>query len=178
MKESPDTMKIQCAWCQKDLTVVTEQNADEKYPVSHGICSKCAELLLKDLEMPIKTFINQFKMPVMVVDDVNNVIVANEATEEISAMKFDIGDQLKCGNLIGCVHSDQPEGCGATVHCQACVIRKAILFTHETGQPFVEQACPDHHFFKGNRNPTMIVSSEKFGNRILLKVENLNKAGK
>ena len=39
-----------------------------------------------------------------------------------------------CGQVFECDHSYLPEGCGQTVHCSGCTIRRAITETYATGR--------------------------------------------
>lgn len=163
-------MELKCAWCQKTLSK-TSGNIDEQFPISHGICPDCAVTMLQELQTTAKGFLNNFKQPIMLVDNVNNVILTNEAAKQTCPVDLNFSDEQRCGNLIGCIHSDLPGGCGATVHCQGCVIRRAILFTDKTGKPCREIACNDEHFYQGKRIASMIITTEKLGNRILLKID-------
>ena len=42
--------------------------------------------------------------------------------------------QPRFGLFFDCVHSRLPEGCGRTIHCSGCVIRKSVATTFNTGE--------------------------------------------
>ncbi|MFZ5949481.1 MAG: hypothetical protein ACOYXC_02155 [Candidatus Rifleibacteriota bacterium] len=163
-------MITKCAWCQKVIKD-TRQDQENSFPVSHGICEECASIMVQQFNSPVQTFLDRFSQAVMMVDNLNNVIVANKAAKKLSKIDFNMFEQPRCGNLIGCIHSDTAEGCGATVHCQGCVIRRSIVETDRTGKPCRETACADQHFYQGKRVATMVVTTEKVADRILLKIE-------
>ncbi|MEW6712416.1 MAG: PAS domain-containing protein [Candidatus Riflebacteria bacterium] len=163
-------MITKCAWCQK-IIKNSDQTQEKSFPISHGICEECSAIMVQQLDSPVQAFLDSFSQAIMMVDNLNNVIVANKAAKKLSKIDFDMFEQPRCGNLIGCIHSDAPEGCGATVHCQGCVIRRSILETDKTGRPCREIACADKFFYQGNRVANMVVTTEKVGDRILLKIE-------
>lgn len=167
-------MVVKCAWC--DVVIDdSDVSSDERYPVSHGICPKCAKKMLQDLPVTAKNFLDSFEQPVMLVDNVNNVLITNRAAKLMVSGDFDFSDHEKCGKFVGCVHSDAPEGCGATVHCESCVIRRCILHTDKTGLPCQMEACEDYRFFNGECGANLLVTTEKVGNRILLKIDPVRK---
>jgi len=167
-------MIIKCAWCGQDIKTADEKEEKNDFPVSHGICSDCAIKMLKEINQ-VESFINRFKQPIMLVDNINNTIILNDAARAASHLDFAVAGTFKCGLVLGCVHADEPEGCGNTIHCQGCVINRAIKETEKTGKPYIEEACADEKFFVDARNPTMIISTEKLGDRILLKIDPIKK---
>lgn len=166
-------MKVKCAWCQIDIPGIDSQKVESEFPVSHGVCKDCSKLLLAEMATPLSEFLDTFDVPVMLVDNLNNLMVTNRIAQTTFPVKLGDVDKNKIGQILGCVHSEEPDGCGATVHCQGCVIRKSILSTDLTGKPCREKACDDKQFHLGNRTATMVITTEKLGNRILLKLEPL-----
>ncbi len=166
-------MITRCAWCQK-IIKNSDQTQEKSFPISHGICEECAGIMAQQFDSSAQTFLDRFSQAVVMVDNLNNVTVANKAAKKLSKIDFAMFEQSRLGNLIGCIHSDAPEGCGATVHCQGCVIRRAILKTDRTGRPCREIACVDKFFYQGERVATMVVTTEKVGDRILVKIESID----
>ncbi|GAB4272613.1 MAG: hypothetical protein Kow0029_11400 [Candidatus Rifleibacteriota bacterium] len=164
-------MKTKCAWCQEEIKSTQNISTEEQFPISHGICKKCAAQLVNEIATPLRDFLDTFTAPVMLVDNSNSVFMLNKSAQTISNFNFSSTDCLKCGIVIGCPHSDKPEGCGSTIHCKSCVIRRSILHTDSTGEPCREIACEDKEFFLGERKANLIISTEKIGNRILLKID-------
>jgi hypothetical protein len=166
-------MKVICAWCKKEITTLLEKAnlKVDNFPVSHGICDKCSKKVLGDNFKTVKEFLDGFQQQIMLVDNLNNSIVTNEAARKASGIQIYLNDSFKCGQIIGCLHAEEPQGCGATVHCSSCVIRKCILHTDKSGEPCIEVACPDEQFHKGDVHVVHQISTEKVGNRILLKID-------
>ena len=42
---------------------------------------------------------------------------------------------LTGGEALACVHSRLPEGCGKTVHCRECAVRRTVGEVARTGRP-------------------------------------------
>lgn len=164
-------MKVKCAWCQKDISGSNKETQNIDFPISHGICKDCSDSLMSELDTPLKKFINSFEVPVMLVDNRNNAILINQAAREVSSLHIEVRGGPTCGMVVGCIHSDEPEGCGATVHCEGCVIRRSILYTYQTDNPCLQEACNDDQFYSGKRVASLKISTEKLGNRILLKID-------
>lgn len=164
-------MKCKCAWCGIDLGEPPANEESEKYPISHGICTGCANKMMQELGTSAQNFIDGFEQSIMLVDNLNNVILANEAARKESAINFENFDMPKCGEIIGCIHSHLSNGCGTTVHCEGCVIKRLILKTHETGLGYTERACKDQEFYNGVKHATLQITTEKVGSRILLKID-------
>lgn len=116
--------------------------------------------------------INRLPEPVFVVSAEGRVLAANAPVSGLlkktpSALEGALG-----GDAFDCTHARQPGGCGAQVHCRSCVIRRTVGETFETG---VAQrripACVDTVTADGNRSIEYLISTEKVGGVVLLKIE-------
>ena len=123
----------------------------------------------------IQNFLDSFKAPVMLVDSDNKVLLTNKSADEVLPVAKKIGRQYTCGKMLNCSFAEKPEGCGKTVHCKSCVIRKAIIHTYETGKGYSGIASPDNFGNLEEIKPSMKITSEKFGNRILLRIDPIEK---
>jgi hypothetical protein len=121
--------------------------------------------------MPIDSFLRSIDVPVLLVDAQARVVSAN--TSALTVVKkglTDLEDRL-CGEIIECEHSRLPGGCGGTVHCTGCQIRKCIEHTARTGEPVSAAAAVQHSFTPGGvETRRYSISTEKRGDGILLRM--------
>jgi PAS domain-containing protein len=75
------------------------------------------------------------------------------------------------GEVMPCIHSFHSHGCGKTVHCKACAIRKAVTTTFLTGNPAFEvDSYHDIMTKDGQKRVHLKVSTMKKWDTILLKL--------
>lgn len=123
-------MIVICAWCNKTLSAGRPDDA-----VSHGICPECAELLLGQPRLTLDQLLEQFDTPVIALDADITALCANQAAEMILGTRSDLIKGKLMGEVIECIHAQNPEGCGRTIHCSGCVIRRMVMETHQDGRP-------------------------------------------
>ena len=119
-----------CAWCGVSLNIREEPNND--FPVSHGICDDCTAKFLSEDSVSLQEFIDRLKPPVFCLDSEGRVITANRQAAEalgkpLESIQLELG-----GDVMECSFATLPGGCGKTVHCKACTIRRNVEATHAT----------------------------------------------
>ena len=86
----------------------------------------------------IQTYIESISVPIMVMDVQRGRAIVKAVNKRASLA---LGKQPKemvqhlAGNVFECAYARHPEGCGGTIHCSACTIRRSVLRTFETGEP-------------------------------------------
>jgi PAS domain-containing protein len=93
--------------------------------------------LMGDVGIPIQSIIDRFPFPILVVDEDVTVSVLNKRGQEILGIPPNRVDRQRGGELFGCVNSHLPGGCGRTVHCSGCALRRAVTATYHTREPQV-----------------------------------------
>jgi hypothetical protein len=94
-----------------------------------------------------------------------------EALRFTGADPDEIGGKL-LGDVFECANATLPGGCGRTVHCSGCAIRKAVEQTWETGTPQVRVPATLQA-----RDATALpvvaleISTEKVGEQVLLRID-------
>jgi PAS domain-containing protein len=156
---------VVCAWCQRLLS------ADIDAPVSHGICAACtvdAEFRRERLD----DFLNKLAGPVLAVDAEGRVVGSNRvAAVLVSSDVASVRGRL-CGDVISCVYSELPGGCGGTTHCTGCAIRHAFEHTATTGEPVRDR--PAFSYSRTPEGPVwkrFAISTERVGTLVLLRIE-------
>lgn len=104
--------------------------------VSHGMCPDCDghfERLWGGISLA--EYLDELPQPVAVVDAGARVAAVNRRMSELTGRSSDELRGLLAGEAMTCVHSRLPEGCGGTVHCRECAIRRTVVEVAKTGRP-------------------------------------------
>lgn len=165
-------MKTICAHCSVELSSDRTQ-ADDL--LSHGLCRPCLDNVMAGSGHSLESYLNRFNVPVFVVDANYCIVSANDqgqvlAVHDLEEIRGDL-----TGDVFGCLHADDPDGCGESLHCRTCTIRNTIKQVIETGDPCLHQlACQDLDTVIGPRSVSFIISAEKAGDSVLLKIDEAN----
>lgn len=169
-------MKSVCAWCN---TVLADGGASaESRPITHGMCLQCAQEFLADLAEPMRDFLDRLGVPVLVVD--SGAVVRNANAQACELLGKDLAgiQDHRPGEVVECIHSSAPGGCGRQLHCQSCTIRKIVLETHATGRSFKRvPAYPDLQTCDGVKRTRVEISSELVNDLVLLRIHEIREAG-
>ncbi len=162
-----------CAECQVELRP-PEQLDEVQEHVSHGLCRSCIAKEMKQLGLSLSDYLNELRQPVLVLDKNSRVITVNEPGQRVLGKTIpEIAGYLG-GEVFGCVHAEEPEGCGGSLHCLSCVIRNTVEDTHKTGQAHLNvAACQDLDTISGPRLTRFIISTEKIADLVVLKIEDV-----
>lgn len=160
-----------CYVCGIELGAPLEQDLPEEH-ISHGVCRKCLDICMAGSGKAMEDFLDSLQAPVLVVDSDVRVLAANvHAQEVVSKRKLEINGRL-AGEVFECAHAHQPGGCGHTLHCQSCTIRLTVTKTFHTGASFIRvPACQDLDTFEGPRKIRYLISTERAGGTVLLRID-------
>jgi hypothetical protein len=165
-----NVMKRICSWCKK---VIEFEKNDQNTPISHGICSDCYEMFDYKVST-LDQFLNSLQMPVFLVDQ--NVVVesANSLALDVIHKSIQSVQAQLGGDILDCIYSALPGGCGQSIHCSGCVIRNSVQKTFSTGEPVIEAESFNYlKTSKGIIKMRVLISTEKIGKRILLQIHTL-----
>jgi PAS domain-containing protein len=164
-------MQKVCAWCNAPLENTEEQHNGNEL-VSHGICEKCYENLLSSENKTLGDLLDRFSDPVFLIDSYCKIMVGNRAAcALIGKQPSEIAGRLG-GEALECRHSREPGGCGQTIHCKSCVIRRTIQSTLESGQSHNRvPAYLDLLKTCDEKIVRFLISTEKIGNAVLLRID-------
>lgn len=128
-------MKLVCAWCGVSIDRPGYgQTLDLN--TSHGMCLACSEAIVsQERGVPLQHLLDGIPIPILLIDSNDAVVTMNARACETLGHKFDTDVTRSLGPVFDCVHSRMPEGCGRTIHCSGCVIRRSAVTTFETGGP-------------------------------------------
>ncbi len=166
-------MKIVCAWCGSVL-----KDNEEVRPISHGICAGCSRNLLFQGGVRLREYLNTLGAPVLAVDSDVVVKVANDLA--LAALGKDAAAvaERHGGVVFECEFARLPGGCGRTVHCSACAVRRTVTETFRTGKAQVRVPAVLHSESpRGKKEISLYISTEKVGEIVFLRIDRLEKKG-
>ena len=129
-------MNVVCAWCGIRL-IASPEDPGALEDISHGICDRCADVLLGRGGTPLQRYLDELGVPVLLVSDEVRMVGANAAANSFfpgHGLGSGIAGRLP-GEVFECAHATAPGECGRTVHCSGCVLRRTITETWRTGAP-------------------------------------------
>lgn len=161
-------MSMICAWCGTALN----QTVDSAL-VSHGICKTCAFHVSAQMGMPAKQYLEELPIPVVIIAPPEGFVIgANAAGRKMLGKPADQIVGFLGGEVFECEHSYLPAGCGETVHCGGCTIRRAVTATYDTGEYVVGQSVVLHQRTpEGTHDLQLHVSTQKVGNVVFLRID-------
>jgi PAS domain-containing protein len=166
-------MKKICSWCGADLDL-GRAPAPQGGPVTHGICPKCRDLMIRKIPGSLAALLDQFDMPILLVDE--NAVAQGANIAACKALGRDRASVtgFLAGDLTMCAHARQPGGCGKTVHCAGCQVRLSVTRTHQTGESLSNiDAYQDVETDLGVRRRHLRISTEKVGEFVLLQIDEM-----
>lgn len=117
--------------------VVNNQVPDTE--ISHGICEKCLENIEFQKGVSLQNYLDSFSLPVMIMGIYADTYLITKAVNKAACQVLEKEPEEMVqhlgGNVFECAHARLPEGCGRTIHCSGCTIRRAVLHTFNTGEP-------------------------------------------
>jgi hypothetical protein len=162
-----------CAWCRSEIRKVADGSSADSC-VSHGICPSCYDNIRFQEGVPLGEYLDSRKAPVFVVDGSGVVQGVNRmGCETLGKDTREIVQHLG-GDVFECAYARLPEGCGRTVHCSGCTIRRTVMRTFETGQSQSKVPAVLNH---GDADePTSVhltITTVKVNNIVLLRVDEM-----
>lgn len=161
-------MKRVCSFCN---TVIQEGETPQD-PVSHGICKTCYNRFLSIYRFNLRKFLDMLEAPVFFVDENANVLEANSQARKLIGKPIEKFAGNVCGIAFECRNALLPEGCGKTIHCPDCAIRKSVEETWATGKAVRRRlAVIPRGSGDQMHEDRFLVTTEKDGDIVLLRLE-------
>lgn len=163
-------MKRICKWCDNEI----DPQADRRR-IAQGICTNCSEHMTFQMGVPLQTFLDSLPAPIFVINDEGVVQGANRLGYVLLNKEPNQVRNLPGGVVFECAYARLPEGCGRTVHCSGCTIRRTVFKTFETGESQIEvPATLRYGSVETPQHIAMHISTEKMGAVILLRVDRMD----
>jgi PAS domain-containing protein len=167
-------MRAVCAWCGEELGP-RGSDVDGERAVSHGLCERCSHHLFAQQGMPLLPYLDGLGAPVVVVDAEGTIRAANRQVRELVQQDLSSIEGRKGGDVFECAHARLSEGCGQTIHCSACAIRRTVMETHRTGRSREGVPASLQAGTPGNaRRSELLISTERVGDYVFLRIDALD----
>ena len=165
-------MRRICAWCKKELTPREDMSTERE--ITHGICSICALKFTSNVPKKVKDMLDIITEPVLVIDALGMVKTANESGLKLLGKDLGSIEEHLGGDVLECAYAKLPEGCGRTEHCKTCAIRNVLMdtLTHDRSYKKVP-AYQKIRTPNGERIIRFFISTEKVGEQILLRIDDI-----
>lgn len=158
--------------CSRCETRMAGPNVVSLNPVTANLCPRCLEYFELREVTDICQYLENLPAPILVVNGDNAIRGAN--TLACKAVSKDLPHILnrRGGDVFECAYARLPEGCGRTIHCSGCTIRKAILDTLSTGQPLSRISVEVLQNVEGkDRRVKLEISTQRLANCVLLQID-------
>ncbi|OGS41737.1 MAG: hypothetical protein A2506_09275 [Elusimicrobia bacterium RIFOXYD12_FULL_66_9] len=172
------TVRRVCSWCKKSLGTV-EGDFDPRFPITHSICPDCSRRAAAEMGLKtIQEFLDDLGVPVLMMDDDARVLAASRRAQDVLGKDLPQLVGEKGGDVIECVAAKLPGGCGKSLHCRACAIRNSVTKTYQTGEPCLRvPAYPDVQIGDEVRTLSLLITTEKVGACVLLRIDDIREEG-
>jgi hypothetical protein len=164
-------MKRLCAWCGSDLDEEPSPK-DFNHPITHGICELCSADLLRDRGIPLGDFLGSLGIPTLLATGDWVVERANQGVLDMVGSSQGAVDGKLGGEVFECANATLPGGCGQTILCSACTVRKTVTETHATGESQIRVPVTLEVSPRGVLGEiAFLITTEKVGDRVLVQIE-------
>ncbi len=169
-------MRTICCVCGVDLGKKPSEPTNDDI-VSHGYCKSCAHHFMAQVGISLPEYLEGIDAPVVAVTQERTVSFANSKAEALLGKHLSQMQGFLGGDVFECEHARLPEGCGNTVHCSGCTIKNTVLDTIQTGKAHVRvPAFLEQHIDNGSRRMDLVISTEKKGGVVFLRVDTINES--
>jgi len=159
-----------CTMCHKDMS--KETPADRS--VTGRICMECLERFGSREGVPLLDFLDLLGVPVLVTDGDVVVQMANKPLQTLLGKRRSPVKGQRGGDVFECAYASLPEGCGKTVHCSGCAIRRAVTETFTTGKSLRNvPAYLNRDMVTQFQQLSLVISTEKAWGMVLLRIDHI-----
>lgn len=162
-------MKPICAWCGSGLG---DGDPHPDRPITLGICKDCASAMLAGVPVDVDEFLDRFDSPIVLLNQAGNIAGVNRLAQLRLGKTREEIDHLLVGNVFECRHARLPGGCGKTVHCMGCAIRRTFTeCLREGGGRRDCNAVLHRHDHGRDETIRLRLSAERLGNYVLMRID-------
>jgi len=159
-----------CAMCHRGIC----PDVVARRAVTGGVCDECFRHLEARSGMPLLDFLNGLDVPVLATDGDAVAQLANRPLLELLGKGPSQVRGRRGGDVFECAYAHLPEGCGQTVHCSGCAIRRAVTETFITGKSLHEvPAYLNRDMATQFLQLGLLISTEKAWGMVLLRIDHI-----
>jgi PAS domain-containing protein len=166
-----------CGWCATEMGSPTHSNSTGA--ITQGVCQACMSRYLmkwsvRSRQREFQDFLDQLEAPVLVINSNGKVQTANTTALQMLGKEQPEIENRPGGEVFECIYAKEPEGCGGSVHCNGCSIRRHVMDTLHTGQPHHDSRV---HLYQGThqarKEVPINISTEKLSDFVLLRIDSM-----
>jgi hypothetical protein len=142
--------------------------------ITGRVCMDCLGRFGVRAGVPLLDFLDLLGVPVLVTDGDVVARMANKPLLKLLGKSLPQVKGQRGGDVFECAYARLPGGCGRTVHCSGCAIRKAVTETFVTGKSLRNVTA------YLNRDATtqflqlgLVISTEKMCGTVLLRIDHI-----
>jgi hypothetical protein len=166
-------MKRICAWCRKEMQGGNSQPGPENM-ITHGICKNCRDNVIFQLGVELEMFLDSLEVPIVLVNRGGTVVTANNHAKTMLRKDISAIEGYKGGEVFECAYARLPEGCGNTMHCSGCTIRRTVMKTYGTGKGFLRvPATLNQNTPEDPEEMNLLISTERLADVVLLRIDQI-----
>ena len=167
-RQAPDRRR--CIWCALEL----RDHDSSGLPFAPSVCVACAEYLAADERLSVEEFIERLPHPVLVLESDGVVVAANEEARAFVGKGPEQISGRRGGDVIECSSARLPGGCGNTIHCKGCALRRSVLHTFETGEGLSDVVAHQSVMSElGIRRMWYRLATERVGQLVLVRIDDV-----
>jgi len=159
-----------CTICKKHMP----PGATAQRTITGSVCEECLDHLGAQSGVPLRDFLDGLGVPVLAVDGDVVVKMANKPLLSLLGKGLSQVRGQRGGDVFECAYARLPGGCGKTVHCSGCAIRRAVTETFVTGRSLQQvPAYLNRDMVTQFLQLGMLISTEKVWGMVLLRVDRI-----
>jgi nitrogen-specific signal transduction histidine kinase len=122
----------------------------------------------------LEKFLNSLKLPIVVVNETGTIVTGNDHAQKLLRKGPAEIEGYRGGEVFECAYARLPEGCGNTMHCSGCTIRRTVMETHGTGRSFLRvPATLNTGALQEPEKIKLLISTEKIAELVLLRIDEM-----
>jgi hypothetical protein len=122
--------------------------------------------------MPLQQYLDGLGAPIVVVDPSGTVKTANKQARALLQRELSSIEGYRGGDVFECAYAGLPEGCGNTIHCSGCTIRRAVMETFDTEESKLKvPAILNRGNVGAPEQLQSLISTERVGDVVLLRID-------
>ena len=151
-----------------------DSQADSENGITHGICESCRFNLLFQMGVELEVFLDSLKLPVVVVNREGTIVTGNDKARTLFKKELPEIAGYRSGEVFECAYARLPEGCGETVHCSGCTIRRTVFETYGTGRSLLRVPATLYRNTQGDPEKIkLLISTERLADLVLLRIDEM-----
>ena len=136
---------------------------------SHSICLACYTSFREEAKgLSLDRYLNKFEAPIIIVNANGRIFASNKMAADMIGKSEQRVFGLLGGEAMECFYAQLPEGCGNTVHCGTCTIRKTVMAAMESEVPQLHIPVT---LRQSDKIVNMVISTDKIGVLVRIVIE-------